>query len=168
MNKLFVSLSIITIILLSGCSASMRFSSKTSVPSGNSPSHISSKVTKGETGSLFSNDNENQSKQPLNMGESNSIELRGKASYYGDEFQGRMTSNGEIYVRDKFTAAHRSLPFGTLLLVTNLKNNLSVVVKVNDRGPFKPTRILDLSYAAAEELNMIRDGVTEVKIAVIE
>ncbi len=168
MSKLFISLGVSLAILFTGCASSLRFSSRTSVSSGGSPSssNTSVNISKKEPDSRFSNGNSN--KREPNSAEPGSIVLRGAASYYGDEFQGRMTSNGEIYVRDKFTAAHRSLPFGTLLLVTNLKNNLSVVVKVNDRGPFKPSRILDLSYAAAEELKMIRDGVTEVKISVIE
>lgn len=168
MGKLFISLGITLAILLTGCASSMRFSSKTTVASGGSlpSSNTSADVSNKTPDSRFSTDN--PTKQEPNSAEPGSIVLRGAASYYGDEFQGRMTSNGEIYLRDKFTAAHRSLPFGTLLLVTNLKNNLSVVVKVNDRGPFKPSRILDLSYAAAEEIKMIRDGVAEVKISVIE
>jgi len=94
--------------------------------------------------------------------------FQGLASYYGNEFNGRMTSSGEIFDQSRYTAAHRSLPFGTFLLVTNLKNNATVVVRINDRGPFKMERVLDLSYAAAEELDMLRDGVLEVSVRVIE
>ncbi len=91
----------------------------------------------------------------------------GKASYYGKKFHGRLTSNGETFDMNKLTAAHRSLPFGTKLKVTNLKNNKSVVVRINDRGPFKTTRIIDLSKGAAIKLAMIGDGVADVKLEVI-
>jgi rare lipoprotein A len=92
----------------------------------------------------------------------------GKASYYGTEFDGRKTSNGEIYNINKLTAAHRSLKFGTVLKVTNVKNNKSVVVRVNDRGPFNYQRILDLSQGAAEKIGMIKDGVADVEIEILE
>jgi rare lipoprotein A len=88
----------------------------------------------------------------------------GKASYYGRKYHGRKTSNGERYHRNKFTAAHRRLPFGTVLEVTNLDNNQSVLVRINDRGPFVKGRIIDLSYTAAKHIGMIPKGVVPVKI----
>ncbi len=91
----------------------------------------------------------------------------GMASYYGDEFHGRLTSNGETFDQQLLTAAHRTLPFGTVLKVTNMKNGRSVVVRINDRGPFAAGRIIDLSRAAAERIDMIRDGVARVSIAVL-
>jgi rare lipoprotein A len=94
--------------------------------------------------------------------------FRGFASYYADKFHGRKTSSGEVFDMNGFTAAHRTLPFGTKVKVTNLKNGKSIVVKINDRGPFKEERILDLSKAAAESIDMINDGVAEVDITVIE
>jgi len=90
------------------------------------------------------------------------------ATYYGDEFQGKKTASGEIYNQWEFTCAHKKLPFGTMLRVTNLKNKKSVVVRVNDRGPWVKGRILDLSYAAAKEMAMIADGVVKVKIEIIK
>ncbi len=92
----------------------------------------------------------------------------GTASYYADEFQGRKTASGEIYDMNKLTAAHRNFPFGTILKVTNLKNNKIVKVRINDRMPDFKKRIIDLSYGAAKEIDMIRDGVVEVRIEVIE
>jgi len=92
----------------------------------------------------------------------------GKASYYGDEFHGRKTSSGEIYDRDKLTAAHPTLPFGTVCRVTNLKTRKSVVVRINDRGPFVSGRIIDLSYKAAERIGGLRAGVFDVKIVVLK
>jgi rare lipoprotein A len=91
------------------------------------------------------------------------IEL-GIASYYADEYHGRKTASGEIYDMNELTAAHPTLPFGVLLLVENIKNNKSVVVKVNDRMPDFKNRIIDLSLAAAKKLDMIKDGTVEVKI----
>lgn len=88
----------------------------------------------------------------------------GTASYYANKFEGRKTSSGEIFSQKKLTAAHKTLPFGTLLRVTNLSNDSVVVVKVNDRLPQSSTRMIDLSYAAAEQLNFIRKGLTIVKL----
>ncbi|KPK67382.1 hypothetical protein AMJ87_13445 [candidate division WOR_3 bacterium SM23_60] len=88
----------------------------------------------------------------------------GMASYYSDNFHGRATASGETYDRYAFTCAHRTLPFGTRLVVTNLANRKSVFVRVNDRGPFVKGRIIDLSYAAAEEIGMIGAGVVKVKV----
>jgi peptidoglycan lytic transglycosylase len=94
--------------------------------------------------------------------------ITGTASYYANKFHGRQTANGEIFDQKKYTAAHRSLPFGTKLLVTNQSNNKSVVVRINDRGPFVRGRILDLSRVAAEELVMIHSGITQVVIRVFK
>lgn len=88
----------------------------------------------------------------------------GIASWYGIEFDGRPTASGEIFNSSLFTAAHPSLPFGTLLNVTNMHNNKTVTVKVNDRGPFVSARIIDISMAAAEELDMIVTGTAPVLI----
>ena len=91
----------------------------------------------------------------------------GKASYYADKFIGRTTANGETYDPDALTAAHRTLPFGTRVRVTRLSNGESVVVRINDRGPFIRGRIIDLSHAAAQELNMMREGVVPVELEVL-
>jgi rare lipoprotein A len=92
----------------------------------------------------------------------------GKASYYADKFEGRSTASGEKYKHTKFTAAHKSLPFGTKIKVTNIKNNKSVEVRINDRGPYVDGRIIDLSKSAAEQLGFINDGIVDVKIEVID
>ncbi len=170
MNKNQLLLSFITITMLSSCSSSLRFASRATFTSIQSNTHTrqQSNTNKIQKNIRFSDEADNSNEINQDSSVSNSTLLKGNASYYGDEFQGRMTTNGEIYLHENFTAAHRTLPFGTFLLVTNLKNNQSVVVRINDRGPFKPNRILDLSYAAAEELDMIRDGVIEVKITVID
>ncbi len=92
------------------------------------------------------------------------IKLEATASYYGKEFHGRPTSSGETFDMYAMTAAHKSLPFGTLLEVTNLANGKRVMVRVNDRGPFVENREIDLSYGAAEALGMIEVGVAKVSI----
>lgn len=91
----------------------------------------------------------------------------GKASFYGDEFQGRTTANGETYDHDKLTAAHLSLPFGTLVKVTNLTNNKTTTVRINDRGPFVEGRVIDLSKIAAQQLDFIPLGIVDVKVEVL-
>jgi rare lipoprotein A len=88
----------------------------------------------------------------------------GKASYYSSKFEGRKTASGEIFRQDSLTAAHKNLPFGTKLLIKNLKNDSIVVVKINDRLSYKSSRIIDLSLKAAKKLNFVRDGITTVSI----
>lgn len=91
----------------------------------------------------------------------------GVASWYGPGFHGKTTSNKEIYDMYDMTAAHRSLPFGTYVMVTNLYNGMSVIVRINDRGPFVKDRIIDLSYAAAETVDMIDSGTAPVKLEIL-
>lgn len=91
----------------------------------------------------------------------------GVASYYSDKFQGRKTASGERYDRNRLTAAHRTLPIGSQIEVTNLKNQNSVIVTVNDRGPYSGSRQLDLSYAAAKELGLVASGVAPVTYEVV-
>ncbi len=92
----------------------------------------------------------------------------GIASYYADKFDGKATSNGEKYNHKKLTAAHKFLPFGTMVKVTNLKNREVVEVRINDRGPFIEGRIIDLSRAAAEKLKFTAQGITEVEIEITD
>lgn len=88
----------------------------------------------------------------------------GKASWYGQKFQGHRTSNGEVYDMYSMTAAHKTLPLPSFVKVTNTDNGKSVIVRVNDRGPFHPGRIIDLSYAAAYKLDVLKTGTANVKI----
>ncbi len=91
----------------------------------------------------------------------------GVASWYGPGFHGKTTSNKEIYDMHDMTAAHRSLPFGTHVMVTNLDNGMSVLVRINDRGPFVKDRIIDLSYAAAKAVDMIDPGTAPVRLEIL-
>ena len=92
----------------------------------------------------------------------------GVASFYADKFHGRQTSNGEIYDMYGLTAASPTLPPETILRVTNLGNSKSVIVRINDHMPYRPDRIIDLSYGTALELDMVQDGVVEVMLEILE
>lgn len=91
----------------------------------------------------------------------------GQASYYAHKFHGRPTASGEIYDENQLTAAHKTLAFGTTVRVTNLNNGKKVVVRINDRGPFVKGRIIDLSYRAAGDLDMIAAGVVKARVEVL-
>jgi rare lipoprotein A len=92
----------------------------------------------------------------------------GKASFYADKFQGSRTASGEKYKRTKLTAAHKTLPLGTKVKVTNVDNKKSVIVTINDRGPYVEGRIIDVSGAAAEQLGFINQGIAEVTVEVVD
>ena len=91
----------------------------------------------------------------------------GKVAYYGKKFNGRKTASGERFNSGAMTMAHKTLPFGTMVKVTNVKNGKSVVVRVNDRGPSQPDRIGDLTSGAASKIRMIRTGVIDAKLEVV-
>jgi rare lipoprotein A len=92
----------------------------------------------------------------------------GRASYYSNEFAGSRTASGEAFDPQELTAAHRTLPFGSRVRVTNQNNGRSVVVRINDRGPFSRGRLIDVSHAAAEHIGMIRSGHAEVSLELVE
>lgn len=94
--------------------------------------------------------------------------LEGIASYYANEFDGRLTANGEVYDMNGFSAAHRYLPFGTVVRVTNRTNQKSIVLRINDRGPFVDGREIDLSLGAAKELGFVEEGTCPVTIEVMD
>jgi len=101
------------------------------------------------------------------MPSSSSYQERGVASWYGKKFHGNLTSNREVYDMYAMTAAHKTLPLPTYVRVRNLSNNKSIIVRVNDRGPFVHNRIIDLSYSAAMKLDMIKDGTSLVEVTAI-
>jgi len=100
----------------------------------------------------------------VNVGET----FRGVSSWYGPDFHGKLTANGEIYNMYDYTAANKIMPLGTIIKVTNLNNNKSVVVRINDRGPFVKERILDLSYVAGKKIGIDKTGTAPVKIEVLK
>jgi rare lipoprotein A len=91
----------------------------------------------------------------------------GLASWYGSDFQGKKTASGRLFDMNAFTAAHKFLPFGTIVKVVNLRNGKGVIVSVIDRGPFSKKRIIDLSHAAAKSIGLLKRGIAKVKIEVI-
>ena len=91
----------------------------------------------------------------------------GKGSWYGKKFHGRKTASGEKYNMYAYTAAHKTLPFNTVVEVTNLKNKRKIIVRINDRGPYARGRIIDLSYLAAKKLGYIGQGVAKLKVRVL-
>ncbi len=108
------------------------------------------------------------SKSQQHDAENAGYQLSGTASYYAGEFDGRKTANGETYDMNALTAAHRTLPFNTRVRVRNLNNNREVVVRINDRGPFKDNRVIDLSLGAATEIGMISSGTAPVELEIID
>jgi rare lipoprotein A len=142
-------------VLISSCTSSVRFSFDNSTNN-----HQKNKF--GSSSSVSSGTNK------LNVKFKSGEVFSGKASYYANDFDGRQTASGTVYDKNKLTAAHRELPFGTKIRVRNLNNNRTVVVLVNDRGPFRDDRVLDLSAAAAEELDMINDGVVDIEFEILD
>ncbi len=109
---------------------------------------------------VFTEDTQAEKKVPAHL-------LRGVASWYGSVFDGRQTASGETFDMNAMTACHPTLPFGSLVRVVNLRNHRSVVVRITDRGLLYDNRIMDLSYAAAAKLGMVRSGVAPVKIQIL-
>lgn len=123
----------------------------------------SGRSTPGETDGSYEIDGERY--YPISSS-SGFVQL-GEASWYGGKFHGRKTANGEVYDMHKISAAHKILPFNTYVKVLNLNNNKYTIVRINDRGPFKKGRIIDLSYAAAKEIDLVGPGVAKVKITAL-
>lgn len=152
-------------LMLAGCALSCKVAPRYSAPDeGEGPAIKTRSV---EDGSSELDELEAIEKKNLEVGkEGTSVE--GKASYYGKKFDGKKTASGEVFDMNKMTAAHRTYPFGTVVRVTNLANQKSVEVLINDRGPFVEGRIIDLSYAAAKELDMIKSGTADVKVETLK
>jgi rare lipoprotein A len=139
------ALAMAVLLLAASCTSSRRFTNASAHPSA-SPASGSSSAPSGKA----------------------LLTLEGIASYYAHDFHGRLTSNGETYDMHGLTAAHRTFPFGTKVRVTNLVNNLSVIVRINDRGPFVEGRIIDLSLGAATAIQSVESGTVKVRLEVLE
>jgi rare lipoprotein A len=137
-----------SLILCAGCASSVKYATRT-------PERERERAGREAEGSPAARD----------QGE---IYASGFASYYGSEFHGRRTASGEIYDMNAMTAAHRMLPFGTMVEVENVENGREVIVRINDRGPFVPGRILDLSREAALRLGMMQTGTARVNLRLVE
>lgn len=147
---------------LISCVSSPKFTSKTS----NSAATKSAELTNTR---YSKNKTTEKEKVDVFYNLSGSLEtITGSASYYADDFDGKQTANGETYNMYELTAAHRTYPFDTMIRVTNLSNNKTTIVRINDRGPFADNRIIDLSLGAAKQLDMVDSGVQEVQLDIIE
>ncbi|MDE1237960.1 septal ring lytic transglycosylase RlpA family protein [Vibrio aestuarianus] len=167
-NTLFIFIT--TSVFLAGCSSSDRYSIKDDIApkAPISVDHIEDAQPQYEPYSLGGN--RNYTLRGVNytiIKDSNGFTEKGQASWYGKKFHGHLTSNGEIYDMYSMTAAHKTLPLPSYVQVTNLDNQKTTVVRVNDRGPFHEGRIIDLSYAAAYKLGVVQTGTANVEIKVI-
>ena len=142
MIKLFL---LILILSLYACTASPRYTSGTA-------------SKKNKTAKKFTKKSKDDKKTIY----------KGVSSYYGPKFHGNLTANGEVYDMYGVTAAHKTLPFNTVARVTNLDNNKSLILRINDRGPYIDGRILDCSYGAAKKLGFLKEGTANVEIRIIE
>jgi rare lipoprotein A len=156
--KIFFAISVI--IVLVGCSSAPRFYSNNST---------ATKQFKKRTFSSEKSRVDTLRNLPASNINSNSLKtVTGFASFYADDFDGKLTANGETYNMYELTAAHRTYPFNTMIRVVNLANNKTVIVRINDRGPVPEDRIIDLSLGAAKQLGMENSGVQKVRLEIIE
>ncbi len=174
--KIKLALTLLTALVLSACSSSeITNSGRYKLDNDKAPSNAPD-VSKVEDAhpkyEVYSRGGNNKNYtvlgktyQVLDSGED--FQQIGQASWYGSKFHGHLTSNGETYDMYSMSAAHKTLPLPSYVRVTNIKNNKQVIVRVNDRGPFHENRIIDLSYAAAHRLDMLKSGTANVKVDVI-
>jgi rare lipoprotein A len=150
------SISLVASLLIFGCASTPRFTEK--------DSHDHEGTVRPREESRAKED------QPAHVAPTGKalLTLEGVVSYYAHDFHGKETSNGETFNMNNLTAAHRTFPFGTKVKVTNLENNKSVIVRVNDRGPFVVGRIMDLSMGAAKEIDLIKTGTTRARLEVLQ
>ncbi len=170
MNKYTILAGVIALFVLSGCSTRgagvYQSTSETKTYSNNSSNHssvIDKKILSHPTMNPYVIRGIRYYPTVVSVGD----EFKGNASWYGPAFHGKLTSNGETYNMYDMTAAHKTLPMNTIVKVTNLSNGLTTVVRVNDRGPFIATRIIDLSKTAASKINMIGAGTAPVRIEIL-
>ena len=169
MNKNSLITLILTVFILTACSSGRYQQRNDSTPARlPSQAELKDAIARAEPYSRGGNNNyQVRGKHYKVLHSAENFEEIGIASWYGNKFHGHLTSNGEIYDMYTMSAAHKNLPLPTYLTVTNLANNKSVIVRVNDRGPFHQSRIIDLSYSAAYKLDMLKTGTAEVKITAI-
>ena len=151
----------ITIIIFASCSSAPRYGRSTSSIQKKSPS-ISSKKKKSKSKAIFIDP------KTVNTNVKHKKRMVGISSFYAEDFHGKLTANGEIYDMYGLTAAHKTLPLNTVARVTNLENGKSLILRINDRGPYIQGRMLDCSYGAAKKLDFVQQGKTKVQVDVIE
>lgn len=166
----FITLTLITFVI-SGCSSANRYQMQTD----KAPQHaldVSNVENAHPRYEKISKSGANKTYTVLGktyevLPSAQNYKVKGNASWYGAKFHGHLTSNGEIYDMYSMTAAHKTLPLPTYAKVTNLNNNKQVIVRINDRGPFHDERVIDLSYAAAYKLDMLKVGTVPVEVEAI-
>ena len=142
---------IFLLVFLCGCASAPRYTK--------GPTHLSTKSKASKTSNNKTTKSKNIKHRKV---------MNGVSSFYAEDFHGKLTANGEVYDMYGLTAAHKTLPLNTVCRVTNLANNKSLILRINDRGPYVKGRILDCSYGAAKKLDFINQGTTNVKIVVME
>ena len=162
-----ISLSVLLTILNTGISSTIAEAKSNKKAKQSSKVLVRSTLRDGSSANLLDRNLTTKQTIPLQEPKIIANSFSGRASWYGPGFHGRRTANGEVFNQNALTAAHPSLSFGTKVKVTNLNNGRSVVVRINDRGPYAGGRVIDLSAAAARSLNMIRSGVARVRVTVL-
>lgn len=167
----WVVIALLSVLFLSGClSTGGRYAMRNDA----APHRLPSNITTQDAEPIYEDYNQVNSRSyevfgkryhPLKTGKG--YETKGQASWYGQKFHGHLTANGEVYNMYEMSAAHKTLPIPSYVKVTNLENEKTVIVRVNDRGPFHDHRVIDLSYAAARKLDMLKTGTAPVKLQVI-
>lgn len=153
---------IITFLYLTACGPAVKFSSK-------NHTNISKQKPTRSTAPKEQKTTEETTEEEIVFYDMSPVEtVTGIASYYADDFHGKIAYSGEVYDMYGLTAAHPSYPMGTIMVVTNLVNGKSVQIRINDKMPQHPDRIIDLSYGTAKELDMLEDGLVDVMIEVLE
>jgi len=142
---------IFLLVFLCGCASAPRYTT--------GPTNLSTKSKASKTSNNKTSKNNKVKHRKI---------MNGVSSFYAEDFHGKLTANGEVYDMYGLTAAHKTLPLNTVCRVTNLVNNKSLILRINDRGPYVQGRILDCSYGAAKKLDFINQGTTNVKIEVME
>ena len=160
MYKNFILL--IAINYLLSCTSAPRYGSVASAPHHQKDAKPSSNKTKSKSVAKFIDP------KTVNTNIKHKKRMVGISSFYAEDFHGKLTANGEIYDMYGLTAAHKTLPLNTVVRVTNLGNGKSLILRINDRGPYIQGRMLDCSYGAAKKLGFIKDGTTKVQIDIIE
>ena len=160
MYKIFILL--VSVFHLLSCASSPRYGRLENASKSKRPTNISSKKTKPKSATVFIDP------KTVNTNVKHKKRMVGISSFYAEDFHGKLTANGEVYDMYGLTAAHKTMPLNTVARVTNLANGKSLILRINDRGPYIQGRMLDCSYGAAKKLDFIKQGTTKVQIDIIE
>ena len=152
----------IIILILASCSSAPRYARSNSAPKYKKTSKPALKKTNPKSKAIFIDP------KTVNTNVKHKKKMVGISSFYAEDFHGKLTANGEIYDMYGLTAAHKTLPLNTVARVTNLENGKSLILRINDRGPYIVGRMLDCSYGAAKKLDFIKQGKTKVQVDIIE